>query len=275
MARLLEPNECHESHIPAQPKRLENEAGREQVVLDLADSAAHIPSDAAPACSTMSLPAVNIPAQLKRLENEAGKTQMVRDPTDPAARIPSDARPAGFNMSLPAVPSASSGESEAGARGGTRGSHEAGVTTVVVTKIPKTCERDAVLEIIDACGFRGAYDYFYMPCCFRSRRNLGYAFLNFPEAQRAREFLSTFRGTQLVQGRGGGVDVLSAHVQGFDANVRGYFLKRRHQNINNEQHLPLVFLDGHPCGRALSKEYIAHENFGDASNSARPGLLDS
>lgn len=50
--------------------------------------------------------------------------------------------------------------------------------TVMLRGLPNTISRDDLQNILDSKGFRGCYDFLYLPFDFRQETNLGYAFVN-------------------------------------------------------------------------------------------------
>ena len=52
-------------------------------------------------------------------------------------------------------------------------------TTVMLRNMPNNYSRTMLLELLDAEGFAGQYDFLYLPMDFQSRASLGYAFINF------------------------------------------------------------------------------------------------
>ena len=52
-------------------------------------------------------------------------------------------------------------------------------TTVMLRNIPNRYSQVSLLEEIDQEGFKGTYDFFYLPMDTQNRTNVGYAFINF------------------------------------------------------------------------------------------------
>lgn len=55
-------------------------------------------------------------------------------------------------------------------------------TTVMLRNLPNNYTREMFLEMLDSEGFRGSYDFVYLPCDFHRKANLGYAFVNMVDA---------------------------------------------------------------------------------------------
>merc|ERR1719357_1531578 len=51
-------------------------------------------------------------------------------------------------------------------------------TTVMIRSLPQSYTRQTLLELLDAEGFSGRYDFVYLPIDFTSAVNLGYCFIN-------------------------------------------------------------------------------------------------
>jgi RNA recognition motif-containing protein len=58
-------------------------------------------------------------------------------------------------------------------------------TTVMLRNLPNNYSRAMLLELLDAEGFVGTYDFVYLPIDFRMQASLGYAFVNFVTADDA------------------------------------------------------------------------------------------
>lgn len=51
-------------------------------------------------------------------------------------------------------------------------------TTLMIRNIPNKYTQKILMQTIDAQGFYGKYDFFYLPIDFKNRCNVGYAFIN-------------------------------------------------------------------------------------------------
>jgi len=73
-------------------------------------------------------------------------------------------------------------------------SHVWAKTTVLMQNIPNRHSRTLLQAIIDEAGFRGSYNFLYLPADFRTKVSFGYAFLNFMCQDDAERFMQHFRG---------------------------------------------------------------------------------
>mmetsp|Transcript_101253 Transcript_101253/g.325371 ORF Transcript_101253/g.325371 Transcript_101253/m.325371 type:complete len:702 (+) Transcript_101253:49-2154(+) len=67
-------------------------------------------------------------------------------------------------------------------------------TTVMLRNIPNDYLRDQLLDVIDKEGFRGSYDFMYLPVDLRRKAGKGYAFINFVSNEQALRFKGHFQG---------------------------------------------------------------------------------
>lgn len=49
----------------------------------------------------------------------------------------------------------------------------------MLRNIPNRYSQASLLQEIDAAGYEGTYDFFYLPMDTQNRTNVGYAFINF------------------------------------------------------------------------------------------------
>jgi len=67
-------------------------------------------------------------------------------------------------------------------------------TTVMMRNIPNAYTSESFVELFNAHGFLGRYDFVYLPIDFRTGVNLGYAFVNFVTHKDAELFKVCFHG---------------------------------------------------------------------------------
>eukprot|EP00811_Abedinium_folium_P037105 NODE_9751_length_1401_cov_17.595761.p1 GENE.NODE_9751_length_1401_cov_17.595761~~NODE_9751_length_1401_cov_17.595761.p1 ORF type:complete len:352 (+),score=20.98 NODE_9751_length_1401_cov_17.595761:98-1057(+) len=98
-------------------------------------------------------------------------------------------------------------------------------TTLMIRNIPnRYTQRDLVTEL-DSLGFAGAFDFVYLPVDTGTMANVGYAFVNFVNADRAQccsEALNNYRFCRYQKTPGKVARVSVAHIQGLEANLAHY-----------------------------------------------------
>merc|ERR1711957_114846 len=87
--------------------------------------------------------------------------------------------------------------------------------------LPEACTLKQLLGQVNSEGFRGLYDFFYMPSGLRAKPHRGYVFINFVNVDSAAQFQKMFHGRVLSYGVKP-VAVISADSQGFEDNVERY-----------------------------------------------------
>jgi len=114
-------------------------------------------------------------------------------------------------------------------------------TTVMVRNIPNRYKADEVLAEMLVVGFAGTFDFYYLPFDFVTKRNRGYAFVNFCEPADACRFVHAFHGQRLTRySTRKIIEVSPAVSQGFDANVAQHVRKDSHR-ILNPWFRPMIF----------------------------------
>jgi len=119
-------------------------------------------------------------------------------------------------------------------------------TTVMLRNLPNNYTRPMVLHLLDAEGFKGKYDFFYLPIDFKTNACLGYAFINLTSAAMVDTFWQTFDGFSrwvLPSRKVCGVTWSSPH-QGLEAHVDRYRNSPVMHSSVPEEYRPLVFVGG-------------------------------
>jgi len=97
-------------------------------------------------------------------------------------------------------------------------------TTLMLRNVPNSYTRDMFLAMLDAEGFRGFYDFAYLPMDFDRGCGLGYAFVNLTNNSLVPQFRATFDGYSAWTLRTSKVCRVtwSDRDQGLKANVKRY-----------------------------------------------------
>lgn len=97
-----------------------------------------------------------------------------------------------------------------------------GLTTAMLRNVPKRYSEKGLATELNRSGYAGKYDFFFLPLDLRSKRNRGFAFVNFSEAKVAQRFYDQYHGRFLRNFQEPGSEpllILPADVQGFEANA--------------------------------------------------------
>lgn len=116
---------------------------------------------------------------------------------------------------------------------------EPAVTTMQIRNIPNRCTKEEVLEHVDKLGFAGQYDLFHMPLDKKRKANLGFAFINFLEAEAAAKFQQSLKGTSVSGSR---VPNSKKTCTAAPANVQGIDNYIKHLVHGEKQHEEVVLV---------------------------------
>mmetsp|Transcript_44962 Transcript_44962/g.143395 ORF Transcript_44962/g.143395 Transcript_44962/m.143395 type:complete len:387 (+) Transcript_44962:76-1236(+) len=117
-------------------------------------------------------------------------------------------------------------------------------TTLMLRNIPNKYTQNLLMKEIDASGFTGTYDFFYLPMDVHNRSNVGYAFINFADSADAKRFYQVFDEHRFQQIQSRKVSSVSyGHVQGLLANLK-HFENRAVTHSQNDQYRPVVLQGG-------------------------------
>jgi len=94
------------------------------------------------------------------------------------------------------------------------------ITTMMLRHIPCRKSQEEVMQHIDQKGFKGRYDFLYLPSDTRCGANLGYAFVNFLTEPDGARFKAEMHGYRFSGcGSAKACAVVQAHVQGLAQNL--------------------------------------------------------
>lgn len=113
-------------------------------------------------------------------------------------------------------------------------------TTLVLRKLPSDYTRTALLQALDMAGFRGLYDFVYLPTDFKRGKVFGYALINFTAEVHAEEALARF-GDANVSGTGSSMSWSDSH-QGLEELIQRY--RDSPVMAMPEEYQPLLFRNG-------------------------------
>jgi len=88
-------------------------------------------------------------------------------------------------------------------------------TTLVLGKLPKNYNRTSLLEMLDAAGLQGSYDFAYLPMDFKKGKIFGHAIVNFVSNETAEKANSHFTKVGVK------IEWCDSH-QGFDDLIERY-----------------------------------------------------
>jgi len=116
-------------------------------------------------------------------------------------------------------------------------------TTVMLRNMPNNYSRTMLLELLDAEGFAGQYDFLYLPMDFQSRASLGYAFINFTTSDSAESFWRVFDGYSnwaIPSRKMSGVSWSGPH-QGLEAHIERYRNSPVMAESTPDEYKPILF----------------------------------
>jgi len=119
-------------------------------------------------------------------------------------------------------------------------------TTVMLRNLPNNYTRLMVVNLLNQEGFKGKFDFLYLPIDFRSKAGLGYAFVNLCDPSFVQQFWKTFDGfTKWVLPSSKVCQVSwSGPHQGQAAHVERYRSSPIMHSSVPDECKPIVLLDG-------------------------------
>lgn len=116
------------------------------------------------------------------------------------------------------------------------------VTTVMVRNIPGNYEQQDLLEDLFCLGFRGTFDFLYLPLDRNTNTTVGYGFVNFVNSTFASRCMAALQGYSFQRNDSSRVRRAAAspaYIQGLEANMQHY-RKAAIMNAKQKHRRPLV-----------------------------------
>jgi len=119
-------------------------------------------------------------------------------------------------------------------------------TTIMLRNVPLTYTRTMLLDLLNLEGFKGRYDFLYLPSNFETSLGFGYAFVNFSSEDDAELARDHFQGFNEWNTEGEEVceTSWSDPYQGLAANVERYRNSPVMHESVHDKHKPIVFVGG-------------------------------
>lgn len=116
------------------------------------------------------------------------------------------------------------------------------LTTVMIRNIPRDLSQQDFLQELDSAGFRGLYDFCYLPRTFTTGENQGFAFVNFISVKSASLLTGAWHRQVRFRTDAQPLSITAAKVQGLEANKRKWCDPRR-RRVRNPLYRPFVVDD--------------------------------
>jgi len=111
----------------------------------------------------------------------------------------------------------------------------------MIRNIPQHVTQPCLIKELNLCGFEGTFDFLYMPQCFNTNLNTGFAFVNFISPCQAGALVGTWHRRRRfdVSVKQAALNISPADIQGLDANLRKWVTPRL-RRIRNPNLRPFV-----------------------------------
>lgn len=123
-------------------------------------------------------------------------------------------------------------------------------STVMVRNVARKCTQKMLTSDLEEAGFAKQFNFIYLPFCFESKSNVGYAFINFLDGPIAERFIEDWNTkhydssrTPIINGKRA-LTATYADVQGLEANIERLVGDYKIARIHNPRYQPSVFQDG-------------------------------
>jgi hypothetical protein len=96
-----------------------------------------------------------------------------------------------------------------------------GMATLRLKNVDPALTPTSFTVALDTCGFKGLYDFVYVPIDVKRGKNRNIAFVNFKDPATAERFYSAFHNQKMTSvscAQGKYLEVTPAYIQGFEEN---------------------------------------------------------
>lgn len=124
-----------------------------------------------------------------------------------------------------------------------------GQTTLMLRNLPNNYTRNMLIDLLNAEGFGGRYDFVYVPHDFKTRAGLGFAFVNLVtpyDAECMKHHLEGFKRWSIPSSKTCTVGWSSEDQQGLAANIQRYRNSSVMHDSVPEECKPVLFEKGMP-----------------------------
>jgi len=131
----------------------------------------------------------------------------------------------------------------------------------MLRNIPNRYTPEELLREFVGKGFEEAFDFFYLPIDFKTKKNKGFGFLNLRSTALSDDFCKCFHGHHPSKYRTNKVFAMSpADTQGLEANVQKY-LQQAGGRVTNPWFKPMIFVasGGKREWLPLSQEHLPED----------------
>lgn len=117
-------------------------------------------------------------------------------------------------------------------------------TTMMLRNYPRKRSQQQLLLELESSDLAGTFDFLYLPFCFETKQNNGYAFINFKTTAAARRFYVSWNKAWFPTPMRRPMTVSAAGLQGLEANVERMLNECRVKRVMNPKYQPIIFKDG-------------------------------
>eukprot|EP00928_Gymnodinium_smaydae_P013371 TRINITY_DN1487_c1_g1_i2.p1 TRINITY_DN1487_c1_g1~~TRINITY_DN1487_c1_g1_i2.p1 ORF type:complete len:308 (+),score=53.10 TRINITY_DN1487_c1_g1_i2:57-980(+) len=144
-----------------------------------------------------------------------------------------------------------------------------GKTSVMVRNISYKCSRNMFVEELNNAGFKGLFDYAYVPINAGRGTSKGYAFANFVDDRTAYRFKEQFDGRKMnIPGGLKLLEVIPANLQGYSQNASHYIVKQSELSFTVKTPSATMTKHSTKCNEGKQNNIATHSDKSPEEHSA-------